>query len=76
MSGAIEGAQRELNDLGYQMGITALYVVVSEALVLQERSSCAVRTAANFAKLPELLRREDLSHHSSTVTTLSGRSRS
>jgi class 3 adenylate cyclase/tetratricopeptide (TPR) repeat protein len=38
-SDAIEAAQRDLNDLGYQMGITALYVVVSEALVLQDKSS-------------------------------------
>jgi tetratricopeptide (TPR) repeat protein len=38
-SGAIEGAQHDLNDLGYQMGITALYVVVGEALVLQDQSS-------------------------------------
>ena len=40
----------------------------------------AVRTAANFAKLPELLRRgfkpAGYHHHGSTVTTLSGRSRS
>ena len=46
MSGAIEGAQRELNDLGYQMGITALYVVVSEALVLRDRSGPLIDVVA------------------------------
>jgi predicted ATPase len=46
MSGAIEGAQRELNNLGYQMGITALYVVVSEALVLHDRSSSLIDVVA------------------------------
>jgi class 3 adenylate cyclase/tetratricopeptide (TPR) repeat protein len=46
MSDAIEGAQRDLNDLGYQMGVTALYVVVSGALVLQNRSSPLIDVVA------------------------------
>jgi predicted ATPase len=46
MSGAIESAQRDLNDLGYQMGITALYVVVSDALVVQDRSSPLIDVVA------------------------------
>ena len=48
-SGAIEGAQVELNDLsrtGYQMGITALYVVVCEALAHQHRSGPTLEVVA------------------------------
>ena len=48
-SGAIEDAQGELNDLrrtGYQMGITALHVVVCEALALQHLSEPMIEVVA------------------------------
>ncbi len=48
-SGVIEDAQRELNDLrrtGYQMGITALYVVVCEAVAHQHRSGSMIEVVA------------------------------